>query len=234
MPINYLRYHPDWKDIIRPEALKRAKHRCQKCFVPNRALIIYDSEDHWLQVDDLISNECKKTGQKIIRIVLTTAHLNHLVIDNRPENLNMLCQRCHLNHDREHNKLMNRFAKLTVFDELVKELQEPGSEKALPQVFATYRAKRNQYLHLMAILEKRTKKGYTAKYDKSVLKLANTYKGQFEYLLKWACDVLADHYNHPDPLAFYQKYYESDVRWIGANPKTFSHANNEIPTTGKD
>ena len=34
-------------------------------------------------------------------VVLTTAHLNHDPSDNRPENLAVLCQRCHLGWDRE-------------------------------------------------------------------------------------------------------------------------------------
>lgn len=227
MPINYLRYHPDWKDIIRPQALKAAKHRCQKCFVPNRILIIYDGDGKWLEVDDLISDHCKKTGQRIIRIVLTTAHLNHLVIDNRPENLNMLCQKCHLNHDRQHHTEMKRFARLAKFEEVMEQLSMPGSEKALPQIFALYRAKRNQHLQLMSIFNNRKAKGYKSKYDTNILKLANLYKSHFEQLLLWATTTLANHYNHPDPYAFYTKYYESDLKIIGSSNTKKYHANHE-------
>jgi hypothetical protein len=35
------------------------------------------------------------------RVVLTVSHLNHTPEDNRPENLRVMCQRCHLTHDRE-------------------------------------------------------------------------------------------------------------------------------------
>ena len=42
--------------------------------------------------DDLNST---KPGVKRIVIVLTIAHLNHDIADNREDNLKALCQRCH-------------------------------------------------------------------------------------------------------------------------------------------
>ena len=41
------------------------------------------------------------TGSKV---VLTVAHLNHIQMDVRDENLKALCQRCHLRYDIEHHK----------------------------------------------------------------------------------------------------------------------------------
>jgi len=41
------------------------------------------------------------TGSKV---VLTVAHLNHDTHDNRRENLRALCQRCHLNWDKEYHR----------------------------------------------------------------------------------------------------------------------------------
>lgn len=39
---------------------------------------------------------------RIIRIVLTVAHINHDPTDNCPENLKALCQRCHNRLDAQH------------------------------------------------------------------------------------------------------------------------------------
>lgn len=47
-------------------------------------------------------------GERVFRIVLTVAHLNHDRTDNRPENLAALCQRCHLLHDREQHRETRR------------------------------------------------------------------------------------------------------------------------------
>ena len=41
---------------------------------------------------------CRHVG-----IVLTVAHLNHVAGDDRPENLKLLCQWCHLNYDTGHH-----------------------------------------------------------------------------------------------------------------------------------
>jgi 5-methylcytosine-specific restriction endonuclease McrA len=43
-----------------------------------------------------------------VKIVLTVAHLNHDITDNRPENLRALCQRCHLTHDKEQHAQTRR------------------------------------------------------------------------------------------------------------------------------
>lgn len=37
------------------------------------------------------------------RVVLTVAHLDHTPENCAPENLKAMCQRCHLNYDKEHH-----------------------------------------------------------------------------------------------------------------------------------
>lgn len=41
---------------------------------------------------------------RVLRVVLTVAHLNHTPGDDRDENLAALCQWSHFNHDKEHHK----------------------------------------------------------------------------------------------------------------------------------
>ena len=43
-------------------------------------------------------------GDKIARIVLTVAHLDHMPEHNDPTNLRALCQRCHNRHDAPHRR----------------------------------------------------------------------------------------------------------------------------------
>lgn len=40
---------------------------------------------------------------KVIRIVLTVGHLDHVPENCAPENLRAWCQRCHLHYDRHHH-----------------------------------------------------------------------------------------------------------------------------------
>ena len=86
----YSRYPEDWKAISLAIRTVRANNRCEWCGAVNRA-------PHPI------------TGS---RVVLTVAHLGVPRADGRPgdkhdksdcrlENLAALCQRCHLNFDRD-------------------------------------------------------------------------------------------------------------------------------------
>lgn len=100
MPCDYSKYPPDWFTRIRPAILKRARNRCEFCGVLNGEYGMRDKDGNWMG---------DEPGEgEMIRIVLTIAHLNHDITDNRPENLAALCQRCHLNHDRKQH-LANRW-----------------------------------------------------------------------------------------------------------------------------
>jgi len=72
MPCDYKKYHHAWKQI-RIAILKRADNRCELCNSMN-------GKPQW------------KTKSKV---VLTVAHLNQDINDNRHYNLLALCQRCH-------------------------------------------------------------------------------------------------------------------------------------------
>jgi hypothetical protein len=50
----------------------------------------------------------KARRTRIVTVVLTAAHLNHIAGDDRMENGMMLCQWCHLNYDRPVNLAHSR------------------------------------------------------------------------------------------------------------------------------
>ncbi|NCN09717.1 MAG: hypothetical protein GW938_07725 [Leptospira sp.] len=84
-PENKERYPSNWKEISYRIRFERAEGFCEWCGAENY-------KPHPI------------TGSKVI---LTTAHINHIPEDCRDENLAALCQRCHLNHDR-HIHIKNR------------------------------------------------------------------------------------------------------------------------------
>lgn len=43
-----------------------------------------------------------------IKIVLTIAHLDHDITNNDASNLKALCQKCHLNYDKDHHRKNSR------------------------------------------------------------------------------------------------------------------------------
>jgi 5-methylcytosine-specific restriction endonuclease McrA len=98
MPIDYSRYPPHWKTQIRPAILQRAKNKCEWCGLPNYAFVVRKNGTT-SQLTPEQAEDARQAGERVTRIVLTIAHLNHNINDNRHANLAALCQRCHLSHD---------------------------------------------------------------------------------------------------------------------------------------
>lgn len=84
-------YGKDWQALSRYLRSVRAGNQCEWCHARNY-------EPHPI------------TSSKV---VLTVAHFNHQPGDNRPENLVVLCQRCHLSLDREQHLENARETRLT-------------------------------------------------------------------------------------------------------------------------
>ena len=91
-------YPKNW-DELAARAKARAGNKCERCGVRH---------GDWRERADQTGPA--KPGQAtddhgvvFYRIILTVAHLNHNPRDCRPENLQALCQRCHLAHDAPHH-----------------------------------------------------------------------------------------------------------------------------------
>ena len=108
MPIKKELYPANWPEIS-TATRDRAGNKCESCGVPNHALGVRDRFGAWHDLSEFLDPETINQylfytwPVKLIKIILTVAHLNQNPADNRPENLKCLCQRCHLNHDRPWN-----------------------------------------------------------------------------------------------------------------------------------
>jgi len=103
MPIDYKKYPPNWKTEIRPAILERANHCCEFCGVRNHS-IGFRKNDVWHEIEqsfggDVTAEEARQKGFKIVKIVLTIAHLDNNTGNNDFSNLKALCQRCHNRYD---------------------------------------------------------------------------------------------------------------------------------------
>lgn len=130
MPINYKHYPANWKSELRPAVLTRANNCCEACGVSNYAVVRWNiahggydeynespttyAEAREIWIDLMAADEY--SDWKVI--VLTIAHLDHDVTNNALENLKALCQRCHLNYDREDNHRRRRYGKHFERDQL--------------------------------------------------------------------------------------------------------------------
>ncbi len=117
MPIraeNKARYPKDWAEIS-ARIRARAKNKCEECGIENyklggrtpdgrffEALPTVDNGLRltWPQPGEMASCEGSKHKLRVIRIVLTVAHLDHQPENCADDNLKALCQRCHNRYDR--------------------------------------------------------------------------------------------------------------------------------------
>lgn len=123
MPMDRSKYPKDWPKISRRIRFERAGGCCEWCGAPHNGF-----RDRltgvWFEED--FSEWFPHLAEEMIRIVITTAHLGvdkpdgtpgskADTMDCREENLAALCQRCHLNFDRQQhlqNRMHNRRARL--------------------------------------------------------------------------------------------------------------------------
>lgn len=110
-PENKARYPKDWPSIS-ARIRQRADNRCQDCGVKNYRLGGRDPKGDWHDASRLgtcpkpfpdpgVYSWCKGWPEqlRIVRIVLTVAHLDHQPENCADENLKALCQRCHNRYD---------------------------------------------------------------------------------------------------------------------------------------
>lgn len=106
-PENRNRYPKNWKAIA-DSIRARAGNRCEgspdfpECRRPNGWLL--NKETGEVTDDGTLAETWELAdGNKVVRIVLTVAHLDHQPENCSPENLRAWCQRCHLHYDRHHH-----------------------------------------------------------------------------------------------------------------------------------
>lgn len=111
MPINQKLYGKDWKDIIRPDILKRDKYRCSKCGAFRNSHGFHDSANNWHAVLSDIPAGSYIKGHKVVICILQVCHLDNNVQNMEYKNLITFCQACHNRNDmrfRIQNRIINR------------------------------------------------------------------------------------------------------------------------------
>jgi ribosomal protein S14 len=106
MPIDYSKYPKNWKTEIRPAILERAQNRCENCGARNYGLIHRHGQglhDFRYAPEGSALDSLIDLGYKFIKIILTISHTDHDTQNNDYSNLKALCQKCHLDHDKEHH-----------------------------------------------------------------------------------------------------------------------------------
>lgn len=130
-PENRNRYPADWKQI-RARILARAGNCCERCKAPNLTIIArgegrhagtYMTDD--AEVIDAETGEnlgqCRMSDysvSRMVRVVLTIAHLDHTPENCADDNLRAWCQRCHLRYDQQHHAETRQLTRRTAGGQL--------------------------------------------------------------------------------------------------------------------
>jgi hypothetical protein len=120
MPIDYKKYAKNFKTELRPAVLKRANNKCEACGLENGDIVKKGRFQKATETD--LKNLEKIKGKfvnliqalkslDLAKVVLTTAHLDHNIENNDLSNLKCLCQRCHLNYDKNDNWNRRKYGK---------------------------------------------------------------------------------------------------------------------------
>ena len=114
-PENKERYPSNWPEISWRIRFERAGNACEDCGVKNYELGGRDENGKWHRACILdCSRRLPAPGTwswcggglnlRIVRIVLTVAHLDHTPENCDDDNLRALCQRCHNRYDAAHRR----------------------------------------------------------------------------------------------------------------------------------
>jgi len=96
----YSRY---WRDIIRPDVLKRDNYSCKHCGQKQHSLYVREGSKRTFIDDDFLRRYYLNLGFKISTIHLSIAHTCHNKCCINPAHLLSLCQACHLVFDKHHH-----------------------------------------------------------------------------------------------------------------------------------
>ena len=109
-------YPIDWPQLSAVIRFGRAKGRCEGCRRPHGRIVCHLGDGRWWDAErgawrDGQGRVARVTGIEDVlpvvattRVILATAHRDHDPTNNRPRNLAALCQRCHLQHDRQEHR----------------------------------------------------------------------------------------------------------------------------------
>ncbi len=127
MPIRHENRHhysaaAGWPEIRR-QVLAWDRHRCAFCSAPNATAVWRDEATKWWLQRPPGVVQVDHSGHRLVRIVLTVAHLDGSTDHSDPANLRALCQRCHLRHDaRQHADSAARTRAARLYDPMQQQI----------------------------------------------------------------------------------------------------------------
>ena len=105
--LNSKGYSVTWRDIVRPDILRRDNYKCSHCSVKNNVLFYNENGVRKLVDDNWLHSWAIKNNIKLSKVCLSISHSCHNSACINYSHLTTLCQACHLRYDKHHH-LMSR------------------------------------------------------------------------------------------------------------------------------
>lgn len=109
--MDYRQYHHNWRDIIRPNILKRDHYKCRHCGIRHKTRVYRKSKGNYQVCDSFIEQWAVSQGKKVFTVFLQVAHVDQNKSNNEPDNLMSLCPVCHGKFDKQHKQLAKTYFK---------------------------------------------------------------------------------------------------------------------------
>lgn len=106
--MNYKEYHNDWRDIIRPEILKRDQYKCRICGIRHKATVYKNTSGAYVELDEFTKEWARAHQKKVFTLYLQVAHIDHNKDNNEPSNLMSLCPIHHAKFDADHKRFLRK------------------------------------------------------------------------------------------------------------------------------
>ena len=105
--VNVKGYSVYWRDIVRPDILKRDKYRCTHCSISNHTKFYNENRRRIIVDDAWLLKKVTDMGIKVSKVYLSISHSCNNSNCVNYQHLTSLCQACHLRFD-SHLHVMNR------------------------------------------------------------------------------------------------------------------------------
>jgi hypothetical protein len=102
------KYPQEWFDTIRPAVLKLANYKCEICGIAHRAIVYKAANGSYVECDEFMADWARKNNLFPFKIHLQASHKDQNRKNCSLTNLQALCPKCHLNYDRDFNKILRR------------------------------------------------------------------------------------------------------------------------------
>lgn len=97
--MDYSKYNENWRDVIRPQILKRDDYKCRVCGIRHKQDVYKDSRGNYVELDSFQKMWAQANNKKIFKVYLQVAHVDQNKENNDPLNLLSLCPKDHAKLD---------------------------------------------------------------------------------------------------------------------------------------